>query len=242
MPQAQADLGVGGVLPKGVHVAAPGNAGMVAGLAEGKLADGAAVDPLQSLDEELVGLSLEIDQEAQFLFRGFPSAGPDGLATRDVHGDGFGDIDVLAGGDTRGGMLGMKIRRRFDDHGVQFLLQQTLVAGQSVVLPFRWDADFLAGSLGAIPEVVGRRHEVVAAVLLEQACDPGASAPAANDADIDLGVGGIAKGKVRANHGESRGEPAPITKPRRVTSPVDPVDFVLFVSFDMSGSPWKKGR
>ena len=159
----------------------------------------------ESLDEELVGSSLEIDQEAQFLFRGFPSAGPDGLATRDVHGDGFGDIDVLAGGDTRGGMLGMKIRRRFDDHGVQFLLQQTLVAGQSVVLPFRWDADFLAGSLGAIPEVVGRRHEVVAAVLLEQACDPGASAPAANDADIDLGVGGIAKGKVRANHGESRG-------------------------------------
>jgi hypothetical protein len=73
------------------------------------------------------------------------------------------------------------------------LLQQPAISGQAGEALGRLHAERLAEGVDAIREIVGRGHEVVAAVLLEQLGNPGPAATAANDAQIDLGIGRVAE-------------------------------------------------
>ena len=107
------------------------SAALVIGLGGDDLADLAVVHGLDGLLVELVGAGLEIHEEAELLRGGLLAALGDGEAAGHVHRDGLGQIDMLAGVDGRGGLLGMEVGRAFDDHGVELLLQQLAVAVQA---------------------------------------------------------------------------------------------------------------
>ena len=128
----------------------------------------------------------------------------DAQAARDIDGDGLGEVDVLAGRDGGGRLLRVEVRRAVDRHGVHLLqqLQVALEAREAIGLR---DLQLLAGVVHAVLEVVGHGDDVVAAVLLEQLGDPGAAPAAADQAEIDLGIGGRAADETRLHHGERHG-------------------------------------
>ena len=109
----------------------PRRAALVIGLDGDDLADLAVMHGLDGFLVELVGAGLEIHQEAELLRGGLLAALADGEAAGHIHGNRLGHIDVLAGVHRGGGLLGMEVRRAFDDHRVELLLEQLAVAGQA---------------------------------------------------------------------------------------------------------------
>ena len=67
------------------------------------------------------------------------------------------------------------------------------ISGQAGETLLRLHAQRIAQGVDAVGKIVGRSHDVIAAMLLEQLGDPGAAATAADDAQIDLGIGGGAE-------------------------------------------------
>ena len=122
----------------------------------------------------LVGPGLEIDQEAELLLRRFLAAVGDRLAPGHIDGERFGDVNMLAGVHRGRCLLGMKVRRRFDRHGVQLLLQQPLVAGQPGVPACSGNLQLSAEIIHTIPEVIGGRYNVITPVAGKKLGNPGA--------------------------------------------------------------------
>ena len=96
---------------------------MVIGFGGDDLPDLAVVHGLHGLLVKLVGAGLEIHQEAELLGGGLFAALGDGLAAGHVHGNRLGEIDMFAGINRGGGLLGMEIGRALDDDGVELLFQ-----------------------------------------------------------------------------------------------------------------------
>ena len=137
------------------------------------------------------------------------------LAARHIHGDRFGEIDVFAGRHGRGRLLRMEVGRRYDRYGVERLLQQPAISRQAGETLLRFHAQRIAQGVDAVGKIVGRSHDVIAAMLLEQLGDPGAPATAADDAQIDLGIGGGAESETRIDQRDrSRRRSAPAMKRR----------------------------
>ena len=105
---------------------------------------------------------------------------------RHVDGHRLGHVDVQAGLDGGGGVFGEEVGRRFQDHGLHAAFDQPLVGRQAGEALRLVGAQRRAGLFRAVREVVGRRHELVAAVLLEEPGDPASPAAAADQADLDL--------------------------------------------------------
>jgi len=152
-------------------------------------ADLAGVDAFHDLLVGRMGPGLEIREERQLLRGRLLAAVGDRLAAGNVHGDRFGEIDMLAGGDRGGGLLGMEVGRALDHHGVQLLVDQLLVAGESGKPLVRRHAELVAGIVRLVLEVIEHRDHVVAAVFLEQVGNPRAASAATDQADVDPRVG-----------------------------------------------------
>ncbi len=178
---------------------------MIRRFTKGEFADRSFVHAANRLDVELVGTGLEIDQEAQPVAGGFLAAFFHGLAAGHIHGDGLGEIHVFSRCHAGRRMLRVEVRRRFHDDGIQLLLQHALVARQSGVTRFGFHIQLAAEVIETILEIVGRRHDVVATVFLEQFGNPRAAATAANEADIDLLIGLIAPDQLGSQNREARG-------------------------------------
>ena len=206
-PGTQLRLGVLRVFAQEFVHAVPRLAGLVVGFGGDDLADLAVVDGFDGVLVELVGAGLEIHQEAELVRGGLFAALGDGLAAGDVHGNGLGEIDVLAGINRGGGLLGMEIGRALDDDGVELLFQELAVARKAGVAVGGGDLKLLARSVGVVREVVRHRNEVVTAVLLEEVGDPFAAVAAADEADVDLrvGLGPAEQGGLYDRKGQYRG-------------------------------------
>jgi hypothetical protein len=177
---------------------------VIGALTEGKVAKGfLLMHAPQRLHVERVHPRLEIDQEAAFLLPGGLAAVLNAQAPRDVDRNGLGEIDVLAGVDAGGRLLGVEVGRGNDRHGIH-LVQKLQIAFEPGVAIGRGHTDFVAKTIRAILEVVRCRDDVVSAMGLEELGDPGAASAAADDAQIDLGVGRKGADGARGHHGQGR--------------------------------------
>lgn len=171
-----------------VH-AVPGGAALVIGLNRDDLAQFALMHALGRILVQLVSARLEIDQEAE-LFRGSLFAALfHREAARHIDGNRFGHINVFAGLDGGGGVLGMEIGRRFDDDRVQFLFEELAIAGKAGEAMFRRDVELPAGFVHAVLKIIGGGNQVVVSVFLEQTGNPFATPAATDQANIELGIG-----------------------------------------------------
>ena len=93
---------------------------------------------------------------------------------------------MLARLNTRGGVFGMEVRRRLDDHRVELLLQQLAIGGEPGVAVGGWHVELRPRLIRVVREIIRHRHEIVAPVLQEQVGNPLPAAPTANQPDIDL--------------------------------------------------------
>ncbi len=90
------------------------------------VAERAVVDAADELDEGRTVANLESDIQAEFAF-GALAGFDDAQRAGDVHRHRLFEIDVLAGGYDGFKMLRMKVRRRGDDDGVDFLRVRDLL-------------------------------------------------------------------------------------------------------------------
>ena len=98
----------------------------------------------------------------------------------------LGHVDVQAGLDGRLDMFREEARRRLQRHGLHAALDQPAVARQAGEAARLVDAQRIARRIGHLWKVVGHGVHLVAAVLAEQARDPGPAAAAADHAQLDL--------------------------------------------------------
>ena len=173
----------------GIIAASPDLPAVVDGLAGDDVADIAGMHAANRLLEELAGAGLEIDQHDAFFLGPFAAGVGHRLATGHIDGDWLGAVDVAAGIDSGDGVLGMEVRRGFDHDRIRPSVQQPLVARQAAEGLALGHAERLGRGLGPIGKVVGRGHELVSAMLLEQVGDPPAPPAAADQAERDFGVG-----------------------------------------------------
>ena len=163
------------------------------------------MDLADRFTEVLIGAGLEIDEE-HLLVGGRALAGVgDGLAAGRIDGNGFGEIDMFAGVHGVGGLLRMEIRGRLDDYGVELAIEQALIAGQAGVTAGRGDLVLLGCGVGFVLEIVGAGNQAVLARLGEKVGNPTATTSAADESDVEGGVGFRAKDQGRSDDGKGGG-------------------------------------
>ncbi len=160
-------------------------------------------DPLGDLDVHRVGGHLVIDEEAELLLRRQPAGRLDRQHARHVDRDGLGQVDVAPGFHGRPGLLRVEVRQVLDGDGLHAAGDQLLVAGQAGEPPGLLHAEGLAELVHRILEVVAGRVELIAPVLLEVLAHPLAPAAAADDAQLDLPLDRLGRGR-RLIGGEGR--------------------------------------
>ena len=84
---------------------------------------------------------------------------------------------MLAGIHRRRRLLRVEVRRTFNHHGIELLLQQTFVAREASKPLGRRDVEFLARLIHPILKIIRRRNDVVASVLMEQVGNAPRTAP-----------------------------------------------------------------
>ena len=189
----------------GIVAAAPDLGTVVNGLAGDHVADVAGMHAANRLPVELAGSGLEINEHDAAFFRSFAARVGDRLATGHVHGDRLGTVDMAAGIDPGQGLPRMEVGRAFDDDGVRPGVEQPLVARQAAEGMVLGHAQLSSCVPGAIGKIIGRGHELVSAVLLEEIGDPLSSPAAADQAEGDLGVRGRGHGLPGFDDQQSRG-------------------------------------
>jgi hypothetical protein len=150
----------------GVECSVPGAAGEIDGLDESDTADIAAVSALRRFLENGLRASLEIDEEADLAVRLFGGRF-DRVAAWDVHRDRLREVNMLAGIDGRGGMLGMIVGRRLDDDGVDLRSGELGVSPRAVIGAGGVDLEFGARGVEFRLDDVGERDDARAGELLE---------------------------------------------------------------------------
>ena len=145
------------------------------------------MDAIDGFDEIRVRSRLEINKKTE-LSDGCPSTSFfDAQTPGHVNSDGLGDVDMptrIYGG---GGLLGMKIRRALNCHGIYFL-EELHVALEPCVPAGIVDIQFVTEIVDFILEIVGAGGNPVSTMLSEQTSDPGAPNTAADHSNVDFGV------------------------------------------------------
>ncbi len=125
----------------------------------------------------------------KLLLRGFLAQVRDQAAAGRVHGDGLGEIDMDSLFHGRRGLLRMEIGRRYDGYGLDAAFEEPLVGGQAREEPRFGDRELGAQVGGAVGEIIRPGIDLVAAVLGEELGDPRPPAAAADDPQLDPGIG-----------------------------------------------------
>ena len=167
-PGSEPDFGIRGVFAQLGVTPLEHQAGLVFRINGDQLANAAVVDAGNDFLVGRHGAGLKINLERQLLLGGLPPALANRLAAGNIHGDGLGQINVFARLNGRRGLLGVKIGRALDGHGVHFLLQQPLVTRQSRNRLFDWHVEFLPGVIDPVLKVIRKPDDIVMAVFGQQ--------------------------------------------------------------------------
>jgi len=161
---------------------------IVEDLRQHRLADVAAMDAGGEFLVDVPRAGLEVHPIGELLFLRLLAAGQHALAARDVHRDGFGHVDMLAGVDGGQRLFRVVVRRSFDHHRVHRRLRQLTARIRPVIGPPRSDLERIRGGVEMSLDHVGERHHPRAGEFGEEGSDPVTASAAADQPDLDIGV------------------------------------------------------
>src|SRR5689334_24713649 len=111
---------------------------------------------------------------------------------------------MLAGVHRRGGLLRMKIRWTFNDNGIQLLVQQFAIGGETGITLTRVHFELFPGGVCVLGKIVRNGDEVIPPVFLKEVGNPFPTASASDEPDVDFGAGVRASNQARVERGERR--------------------------------------
>ena len=188
-PRLQTDFRIGRILAQNrVHMV-PRCTTVVVRLKGDQFSEFPLVHPPDRILIQLIGTGLEIDLKAQLCAGGEPAAFLHRKTTGNIHGDRLGEIDMFPGLNCSCGLLGVKVGRCLDNHGVQLLPEQLLVTGQPGEPAAFRHIKLLPGLIHRVLEIVCQGHNVVVPILAKQVGDPPPTTTATDQANVYFRIG-----------------------------------------------------
>ena len=166
-----------------VH-AAPDIAGLVGCFGRNDFANASRMHNPHRLLIGRMRARLKIDEEHQLLFRRLSACIGHSRATGHIHRHRLGAIDVLARLNRRRCVLGMKIRRRFNDDGVELLFKQSFVTREPAKSLIGLHLELIAGFIHPVRKIIGQSHQIVISVFSKKIRNPLPASAAANQPDF----------------------------------------------------------